>query len=211
MRVLVLAGDGDPPASLARALGPERASRVRRLLVARARAWAAAAFGADVVSLEASGSLAGALTDDGAGRRRAGADGRRPGAGHAGAGPAAPGGWPADGGTLVAIRPELPAWHPELAPAVRDDLAAGCGLALGPIFDGGLYLLAVAEGALGPNVLRALDLSGPAGLGDLIALARREHRHVGLLRSERGLRRERDVRALLADPLTDPELRVLLR
>jgi hypothetical protein len=41
-------------------------------------------------------------------------------------------------------------------------------------------------------------------------LADRQGWEVGLLRAERGLRRARDVHALLADPLTDPELRALL-
>ena len=35
-------------------------------------------------------------------------------------------------------------------------------------------------------------------------------RVIGLLRAERGLARPADVRAALADPLLDPELRALL-
>jgi hypothetical protein len=43
-----------------------------------------------------------------------------------------------------------------------------------------------------------------------IVAARQADLEVGLLRTERGLRRPEDVRALLADPLTDREIRELL-
>ena len=112
---------------------------------------------------------------------------------------------------MVAIVPELPVWHPELAAAVLGDLANGCALALAPIFDRGLYLLAIADpSAQSMAALAALDLAGPGGMTELIGLARQSGWEVGLLRAERGLRRARDVRALLADPLTDAELRALL-
>jgi hypothetical protein len=165
------------------ALGSERAVAVRALLVERARDWAAGAFGADAVRVVEQGSFAAALAADGAGI-----------------------------GPVVAIVPELPVWHPELAGAVLGDLADGCALALAPIFDRGLYLLALADpGAEAVAALAALDLAGPGGMTELIGLAQQSGWEVGLLRAERGLRRARDVRALLADPLTDPELRALLR
>jgi hypothetical protein len=43
-----------------------------------------------------------------------------------------------------------------------------------------------------------------------IVAAREADLEVGLLRTERGLRQPEDLRALLADPLTDPEIRGLL-
>jgi glycosyltransferase A (GT-A) superfamily protein (DUF2064 family) len=184
VRVLLLGGgDGTAAPGLVRTLGAERAARVRRLLRARACAWAGEAFGPEGVRLVADSSFAEAVADVGA----------------------------ADAEGVVAIRPEVPTWQPELAAALRGDLAAGCALSLGPVFDGGLYLLAVAEPSAALAALAALDLAGPGAMTDLIALARREAWDVGLLRAERGLRRARDVRALLADPLTDPELRALLR
>ena len=36
-------------------------------------------------------------------------------------------------------------WLPETAAAALDDLAAGCAVSIGPVFDGALYLLALAE------------------------------------------------------------------
>ena len=190
LRVLVLDGEPVPGEGLVPALGEERAAAVRQLLLARACAWAEESFGREAVRVVRHGSFAAALQAD-----------------------ADPGGGGADGGAgaVVAIVPELPVWHSELAPAVRGDLEAGCALALAPIFDRGLYLLAIADAAAdGMAALAELDLAGPGGMAELIGLAQRASWEVGLLRAERGLRRARDVRALLADPLTDPELRALL-
>ncbi|HEY3775337.1 MAG TPA: hypothetical protein VGL69_20190 [Solirubrobacteraceae bacterium] len=206
VRVLVLGAGAGPGQGLVEALGTERAAAVRALLVRRAGEWAEGAFGAEAVELVTSGSFAAAFATDPAG----------PGGGAGPGGEAGPGGaaGPAGhtvGGPVVAIAPELPVWHPELAAAGLGDLQDGCALALAPIFDRGLYLLAIADpSADGMAALATLDLAGPGGMTDLIGLAQREGWEVGLLRAERGLRRERDVRALLADPLTDPELRALL-
>lgn len=180
MRVLVLGGDEGPAARLVEVLGAEQASAVGELMLQRARAWASDAFGPGSVRLVADSSFATALGDGGS----------------------------ADGAPVVAIRPELPAWHPELAADVLGDLEAGCPLSLAPMFDGDLYLLALARPVA--DRVAALDLAGPNAMSHLLALAQSEGWEVGLLRAERGLRRARDVRALLADPLTDPELRALL-
>jgi len=179
-RVLILAGDAG--SGLDESLGADRAGAVRALLVTRARQWAKDSFGVEAVETVTGGSFVTALQTP-----------------------------PAGDGPLIAIVPELPVWHPELAPAVLGDLEAGCALALAPMFDRGLYLLAIADrSAAGMEALAALDLTGPGGMTELIGLSQREGWELGLLRAERGLRRARDVRALLADPLTDPELRALL-
>lgn len=80
-------------------------------------------------------------------------------------------------------------------------------MAVGPIFDGGFYLLAFADPL--PALLevprsldamnRAFVIAHDAGVG------------IGLLRPERGLRGAWDVAAALADPLLDEELRGLLQ
>jgi hypothetical protein len=180
--VLVLGGEG-PGEGLVGALGPERATAVHALLLERALAWAEAAFGAEAVRVVAESSFTAALAAGG------------PGEAAGDAGEAA--GGPAGQASVLAIVPVLPVWHPALAAAALDDLRAGCALTLAPIFDRGLYLLALADpSADRAAALAALDLAGPGGMGEL--------------RAERGLRRARDVHALLADPLTDPELRALL-
>jgi hypothetical protein len=207
VRVLVLGGEAGPGEGLVQALGQERAVAVRRLLVGRARGWAEGAFGADAVRVVEEESFAAALSADDPADASAGdpADAR------ADAGADDPADAPRDRRPVIAIVPELPVWHRELAAAVLGDLRDGCALALAPIFDRGLYLLALADpSADGTAALKALDLAGPGGMAALIGLAQREGWDVGLLRAERGLRRARDVHALLADPLTDPELRALL-
>jgi len=189
VRALVLTGDEGPGEGLIAALGERRAVAVRELLVTRARTWAEDAFGAQAVRVVGEDSFAAAL----------------------GAGAPSGAGGVGDPGAIVAIVPELPVWHPELAPAVLGDLQAGCALSLAPVFDRGLYLLALADASAEHlEALSGLDLAGPGGMGELMSLAAAEHWQVGLLRAERGLRRARDVQALLADPLTDPELRALL-
>ncbi len=114
------------------------------------------------------------------------------------------------GGPLLIAWPHLPRWRPDHASGALEDLAEGCGVSVGPVFDGGFYLLALA----GP--LRELfadadaDWLGPDAMASAFAAASRGGLAVGMLRAERGLRRSDDVRALLADPLTDGELRALL-
>ena len=111
------------------------------------------------------------------------------------------------GGPLLIAWPELAVWRPLHGAGALADLAAGCGVAVGPIFDGGFYLLAFADPL--PALLevprsldamnRAFVIAHDAGVG------------IGLLRPERGLRGAWDVAAALADPLLDEELRGLLQ
>ena len=169
-------------------LAAERSEAVDELLAARALFWARSAVGtgAAVRVAEAGEEMVDAL-------RAAGVDG------------SPPDGWP-----LVVIAPALPVWSDELAGAVLSDLDDGCPLAIGPIFDGGFYLLALARPIPSLADLSEQELTGRHGMNALIELAARDGLEVGLLRTERGLRRPADVRALLADPLTDAELRRLL-
>jgi hypothetical protein len=177
-------GGGEPAPALVEVLGEPRARALRSLLLARARAWAEAAVGGERVSVRE-------LEPDGAGWAAAFAA-------------------PGDGAALV-VAPELAVWHAQLAAAALEDLRAGCAVCLGPVFDGGAYLIGVGSR---PTEARAaiaeLDLSTARAMTVLIARAAHENWDVGLLRSERALRRAADVRALLADPLCDAELRGLL-
>ena len=167
-------------------LGDSRAGALGQLQSARAQAWASAAFPAASVQLRP-GDFTGLIREIGP----IGLD-----------------------DVLVAVAPELAGWRADLGRAALDDLRAGCAFSVGPIFDGGLYLLA-ATGA-GLQLLldgggdEAGDLTGPVAMATLLGLAERAGIEIGLLRTERGLRSAGDVRALLADPLTDGELRRLL-
>jgi glycosyltransferase A (GT-A) superfamily protein (DUF2064 family) len=114
-----------------------------------------------------------------------------------------------DGPTLV-VWPELPVWLPETGTAALDDLAAGCAVSIGPVFDGALYLLALAEPIPELLALGERPWQGVQAIDRVFGVVEGRQLEVGLLRAERGLRRPGDVRALRADPLTDGELRGLL-
>ena len=111
---------------------------------------------------------------------------------------------------MVIIWPCLPRWRADHASGALEDLAEGCDISVGPVFDGGFYLLALARPLPELFGSAALDWSGPDALGAAFAAAQEAGLTVGMLRAERGLRSPGDVRAALADPLTDRELRALL-
>jgi hypothetical protein len=115
----------------------------------------------------------------------------------------------ADGPTVV-VWPELPLWQPDAGAAALDDLAAGCAVSIGPVFDGALYLLAFTEPIPEVVALGEQLWQGVQALNHVFGVVEGQQLEVGLLRAERGLRRPGDVRALRADPLTDAELRGLL-
>ena len=108
---------------------------------------------------------------------------------------------------MLVVWPDLAAWRSDHAAGALDDLADGCALSLGPMFDGGFYLVAFARPVralleLADDAWRRPDPIGlAADARPAASLA------IGLLRTERGLRTPADVRALLADPLLDDELR----
>ena len=207
--VVVLAGSR-PGEELRETLGESRCEALVALQLARALAWASECLPAATVARSPGGftELIGGPSSLGEGDTGA----------------------IEEGDMLVAVAPELARWRADLARAAVDDLRAGCALSIGPIFDGGLYLLAAT--AAGLALLRdgdrngggdgdevgggdgadagAIDLTGPAAMAALVALAERTGIEVGLLRTERGLRSAGDVRARLADPLCDAELRRLL-
>ncbi|MGH2870862.1 MAG: hypothetical protein ACRDL5_00160, partial [Solirubrobacteraceae bacterium] len=114
------------------------------------------------------------------------------------------------GGPLLVAWPRLPCWSPAHADGALGDLAAGCDVSIGPLFAGGLYLLAIARPQ--PELLSLIcrPRPGPEALGAFLDAVQRSGLAVGLLRAERGLQTAPDVRAALADPLLDPELRELL-
>lgn len=103
-------------------------------------------------------------------------------------------------GPVIVVWPDLPRLRPEHGTAAMGDLSAGCGLVLGPVIGGGLYLIAMArpqpklfslpeQAWRGPDVMTmGLAAAGSAGL------------EVGILRTERALQRPADLRAARADP-----------
>lgn len=116
----------------------------------------------------------------------------------------------AGGGPLFVIWPQLTRWGSEHAAGALDDLANGCGVSVGPVFDGGFYLLALRRPAPSLFALPAEVWESLDAMGMMLAAANEAGLEAGLLRAERGLHRPADVRAALADPLLDPELRSIL-
>ena len=175
---VLLLGPVDGAAELEGAIGAERAAKVRSLLRARAEAWAVFVGGGAVIHPTGGESLADAA-------RRAFDGSPRP---------------------LLIARPELPVWRALHGSAAVSDLADGCGVAVGPVFDGGFYLVGLAEPL--PGLLELRD--GPDAMNQAFVAAHEAGIEVGLLRAERGLRSAADVAAALADPLLDEELRRVL-
>ena len=175
---VLLLGAVDDGARLEEAIGADRAASVAGLLAARAADWAASLVGDAVMTPEPGESLAEAAA-------RAFAIGEGP---------------------LLIARPELPVWRSLHGSAALSDLADGCGVAVGPVFDGGFYLVGLADPL--PGLLELRD--GPDAMNQAFIAAHEAGIEVGLLRAERGLRSAADVAAALADPLLDAELRGLL-
>jgi glycosyltransferase A (GT-A) superfamily protein (DUF2064 family) len=113
-------------------------------------------------------------------------------------------------GPLLIAWPELMHWRPEHAEAALTDLGDGYELSVGPVFDGGFYLLAQAHPLPALFGLPDAIWRSPDSLTLVLGAAHAAGVEGGMLRAERGLRSPGDVRAALADPLLDPELRALL-
>lgn len=188
--VVVMAGAARARPDLSELLGAERAAGVQRVLLERAMEWGGALSAGRPIAAYDDESVADAVR-----RVFAGADGA---------------GGAARGTAVVVVWPVLPAWRPEHADAVLDDLAAGCQVSVAPVFDAGLYLLAMAR--VVPAVLSLPDETwdSPDAIGLVLAPVNEAGADVGLVRPERALRRPGDVEAALADPLLDAELRALL-
>jgi glycosyltransferase A (GT-A) superfamily protein (DUF2064 family) len=96
------------------------------------------------------------------------------------------------------------------AAAALSDLDSGCDVAIGPVFDGGFYLVGLARPL--PRLFSPSEDGWRSADAMAIAIgaAHEAGLELGLLRAERALHRPGDVRAALADPITDPEIRRLL-
>jgi uncharacterized protein len=199
---------GGDPGGLGALLGADRLAQVRRVLLARTIDWASGvAPGSVHVAYEpfdARGELR-ELVDPGVNvfpQNGAGLTGRLANASVL----ALCGG----DGPLVIVWPELASWRPEHASAALLDLSDGYELSIGPVFDGGFYLIALAR--LLPALFGLPDATwrNPDSMMIVLGAAHAAGVAGGMLRAERALRSPGDVRAALADPLLDQELRSLL-
>jgi len=113
-------------------------------------------------------------------------------------------------GPVLVIWPDLTRWRPGHATGALDDLAAGCDVALGPVIDGGFYLIAIARPTPTLFSLREQAWRSPDVMAIAIAAAHNAGLEIGILRVERALHRPDDVRAALADPLLSPTFAAIL-
>lgn len=111
---------------------------------------------------------------------------------------------------LLVVWPELAVWRPGSAEGAVADLHDGCDLVLGPLIEGGFYLLAVNRPLSGALAAAEHDWRVEDAMQRGFATAQEAGLELGLLRTERGLRRAADVRAALADPCLPAVIRQLL-
>jgi uncharacterized protein len=104
-------------------------------------------------------------------------------------------------GPIFVIWPDLARFSDTHARAARLDLADGVDLVLGPVFDGGYYMIALARPLPSLFALPEAVWRGPDSFTQVLAAAGHAGLEVGLLRGERALHRPADLRAALADPL----------
>jgi glycosyltransferase A (GT-A) superfamily protein (DUF2064 family) len=104
-------------------------------------------------------------------------------------------------GPIVIVWPDLSRFSAVHAEAIRIDLASGADVVLGPVFDGGYYLIALARPLPSLFALPEAVWRGPDSFNQVVMAAAQSGLEVGMLRGERALHRPADVRAALADPL----------
>lgn len=114
-------------------------------------------------------------------------------------------------GPLLIVWPWLAQLRHEHAVGALGDLAACCDLVLGPVIDGGLYLLGLARPLPALLAIPEARWQDPEVMTTGFATASEAGLEVGILRAERALRNPADVRAALADPLMDEEIGRILR
>jgi glycosyltransferase A (GT-A) superfamily protein (DUF2064 family) len=114
-------------------------------------------------------------------------------------------------GPLMIVWPDLPRLRPEHATAALDDLSAGCDVVLGPVIEGGLYLVGISHPVPKLFALPEQSWRGRDVMMIGLSAVRDAGLEVGILRAERALHRPSDVRAALADPLLPESLGKILR
>src|SRR6202020_1583373 len=113
-------------------------------------------------------------------------------------------------GPVLVVWPDLPRLRPAHATAALGDLSAGCDVSLGPVIDGGLYVIALDRPQPTLFALPEQVWRGPDVMTMATAAASEAGLEVGILRAERALHRPADLRAARADPTLPPELARIL-
>jgi uncharacterized protein len=114
-------------------------------------------------------------------------------------------------GPLLIVWPDLPRLRRDHAAAALDDLQSGCDVVLGPVIDGGLYLVGISHPVPKLFALPEQSWRGRDVMMIGLSAVRDAGLEVGILRVERALHRPSDVRAAVADPLLPDALEKILR
>jgi glycosyltransferase A (GT-A) superfamily protein (DUF2064 family) len=104
-------------------------------------------------------------------------------------------------GPIFIVWPDLARFGPSIERATRIDLSDGADVVLGPVFDGGYYVIALARPLPSLFAMPEAVWRGPDSFNQVLLAAKQAGLEVGMLRGERALHRPADVRAALADPL----------
>jgi uncharacterized protein len=115
------------------------------------------------------------------------------------------------GGPVVLIGVDTPQISPEVGRQAIEDLRCGVDVTFGPAADGGYYLVGLNEPHPEVFDLPTEKWGGPEVFELSLAAAHEAGLQLAMLRAERDLDDEEDARALLADPLTPPEISALLQ
>lgn len=114
------------------------------------------------------------------------------------------------GGPVVLIGVDTPQIRPEVGRQALDDLRSGIDVTIGPAADGGYYLVGLSEPHPEIFALPTEKWGGEEVLQLTLAAAHDAGLTMGMLRAERDLDEPDDAKAMLADPLTPPEIKALL-
>jgi rSAM/selenodomain-associated transferase 1 len=188
-------------------LGPEGCAALQTALIRRAGAWAAAvgtpyvAFTPadareEIAALVPAGTTLIEQAEGDLGDRLAAATGRV---------------LAEHGGPVVLIGVDTPQLRPEVGFAALEDLRSGADVTFGPAADGGYYLIGLREPHPEVFALPGETWGGPEVFERSLALATEAGLSLAMLRAERDLDEPADAEAMLADPLTPPEIAALLR
>ena len=104
-------------------------------------------------------------------------------------------------GSVLVVWPDLPQFRRAHAESALADLRAGADVVVGPVYDGGFYLIGVQRPVPALFTLPETAWRGSDATSLLLSAASKGGLEIGLLRAERALLRPADVRAALADPL----------
>lgn len=114
-------------------------------------------------------------------------------------------------GSVILIGTDCPVLRPAHLSAATAQLAQGCDVVLGPAYDGGYYLIALARPA--PSVF-AIPISawgGPQVTAHTVNAAQAAGLTLGFIDPEHDLDTPDDAAAMLPDPRLPPEIATILR